>query len=576
MIPINPAEPLTDFRKFLYLVWKYLASVGSLPAGTVPTPIQYDMAYWMQTGPRRRGVEGFRGVAKSWIAGAFTTFCLYHNPALNILVVSASGKKAEEFSTFVLGLIKGMPLLQHLAPREGQRDSKIGFDVGPAPISQSPSVKSIGLTGQITGGRADLIIPDDIEVPNNSATVMMREKLSEAVKEFDAVLKPGGHIVALGTPQCEDSIYPKLEERDYHFRIWPIRYPDEARRAKYGHRLSPALLADLERQPDLVGRSTEPTRFPEPEIIQREISYGRAGFALQFMLDTDLSDAERYPLRLSDLCFMPLDPERGPEKVIWTNDPEKLLNDPIQYPNVGLSRDRIHRPTLLPDIKYLPYSGCVMYVDPSGRGRDETGYAVVAHLNGQLFLLDAGGFNDGYSPTTLESICRIAKRWRVNVILAEPNYGDGMFTQLLKPVARLICPETGVDDAERSVGQKEKRIADTLEPVFNQHRLVVNSSLLKKDYDSTSGLPLEGGAQQRYRLFFQMTRLTRDKGALVNDDRIEALSGAVGHWVGAMAQDVEKAVSDAREGLLREELDRFMESVTGYQRPEPSVVPSWN
>jgi hypothetical protein len=84
--------------------------------------------------------------------------------------------------------------------------------VGPADAAHAPSVKSLGITSQLTGSRADIIIPDDIEVPNNSATQVMREKLANAVKEFEALLtpKPTSRIIFLGTPQCEMSIYNEL------------------------------------------------------------------------------------------------------------------------------------------------------------------------------------------------------------------------------------------------------------------------------------------------------------------------------------------------------------------------------
>jgi len=86
-------------------------------------------------------------------------------------------------------------------------------------------VKSVGIIGQRS--RADYIIADDIEVPNNSMTQGMRDRLSEAVEEFDAILKPDGRIVYLGTPQNQESLYNKLPERGYKTHIWPARFPDE-------------------------------------------------------------------------------------------------------------------------------------------------------------------------------------------------------------------------------------------------------------------------------------------------------------------------------------------------------------
>ena len=203
-------KELHDFRNFLYLTWKHL----NLPD---PTPTQYDIAEYVDNGPRRCCIQAFRGVGKSWITSAYVIHQLLLRPSMNILVVSASKTRSDDFSTFTLRLIHEMPLLADLIPSSTQRFSKISFDVGLAPASHAPSVKSLGISSQLTGSRADIIVADDVEVPNNSATQGMRDKLGEQVKEFESILKPDkeSKIVFLGTPQCEDSLYNKLMERDY-------------------------------------------------------------------------------------------------------------------------------------------------------------------------------------------------------------------------------------------------------------------------------------------------------------------------------------------------------------------------
>ena len=225
-------QNLTDFRVFVQLVWSHLG----LPN---PTPVQFDIAHYLQNGPRRLVIEAFRGVGKSYITSAFVAHQLLLNPELKILVVSASKIRSDDFSTFVQRLILEMRVIRHLAPTPDQRNSKISFDVGPATASHSPSVKSVGITGQLAGSRADLIVADDVEVPNNSATQVMRDKLSESVKEFDAILKPDGRVVFLGTPQTEQSLYELLPERGYETRIWPAQYPEDGALSKYGNRLAP-------------------------------------------------------------------------------------------------------------------------------------------------------------------------------------------------------------------------------------------------------------------------------------------------------------------------------------------------
>lgn len=549
----NIQRVLDDFRVFVYIVWKHLG----LPD---PTPVQYDIAYYLQHGPKRSVIEAFRGVGKSWLTSAFVCWLLLRNPQLKILVVSASKERADAFSSFVKRLIGEIPILQHLKPQEGQRDSMIAFDVGPAKPDHSPSMKSVGITGQITGSRADIIIPDDVEVPGNSATQLMRDKLSEAVKEFDAILKPlaSSRIIYLGTPQTEMSLYNQLPERGYEIRVWPALYPDFEQIIKYQGRLAPMVTLALEKDPALVQKPTDPKRFSEEDLLERRASYGRGGFALQFMLDTSLSDGDRYPLKVGDLIIQHLNPTMAHLKVAWAAAPELCVND---LPNVALTGDRYFRP-MWHSNEMSDYTGCVMAIDPSGRGQDETGYAIVKILAGNLYLVAAGGLTGGYSPETLEALSRLAKMHSVKAIIVEANFGDGMYTQLLKPVLGRVYPCT-VEEVKHQQ-QKEARIIDTLEPVLSSHRLIVDQKVIEKDYESAKDV--------KYGLFYQLTRITRDRGALVHDDRLDALAMAVAYWTEHMARDNDKAAAQIRSDALEKELKNFVNSVFG----KTATAHNWN
>ena len=543
---IRPDDPLTDFRNFLYIVWKHLA----LPD---PTPVQYDIAQFLQGKDNRIIIEAFRGVGKSWVTSAFVCWLLYMNPLLNILVVSASKGRSDDFTTFTMRLIQEMPELAHLRPKEGQRNSKLAFDVAPAKASHAPSVKSVGITGQLAGSRADVIVADDIEIPNNSATQMMRDKLGESVKEFDAVLKPGGKIIYLGTPQTEMSLYNTLPERGYVTRIWPARYPDESRQKNYGGTLAPMMATLLEKDKSLVGKPTDSLRFTDFDLLERELSYGRSGFALQFMLDTRLSDQERYPLKVEDLIVMNTNPDTAPEKLIWAAGADTVLD---HLPNVAFAGDNFHKPMQMQG-DWVNYTGSVMAIDPSGRGKDELGYAVVKFLNGYLYVRRCGGLKGGYDSSTLETLANIAKLEQVNMIITESNFGDGMFNELLTPVLAKIYPCT-LDEVRHSK-QKEMRIVDTLEPVMNQHRLVIDEKVIKSDYETTKDYPPEQAL--KYQLIHQLTRLTKERGALGHDDRLDALSIAVAYWTERMAKDADNAIADRKEDIVYEELERMRQSI---------------
>ena len=551
---INLETNVKNFKNFLYLAWKHL----QLPE---PTPIQYDIADYLQKVQKRIVIQAFRGVGKSWITSAYVCHQLLLNPQRNILVVSASKNRADDFSTFTQRLITEMPLLQHLQPRDDQRHSKISFDVSPARAAHAPSVKSLGVTSQLTGSRADLIIADDVESANNSQTQLMRDRLSETVKEFDAIIKPEvGRIVFLGTPQTEMSLYNSLDERGFKTRIWTSLYPTKIQLINLGEKLSPTIKKAITDNPKLEGKPTDPLRFDETDLMEREASYGRSGFQLQFMLDTTLSDLNRYPLKLNDLILMSglSSWKEAPCKIQWASGSDQIKSIDSDLPNVGLKGDYWVAPMYTSD-EYAPFEGSVMSIDPSGRGADRTGYCILKMLHGVLYMTDCGALEGGYEKETLERISQLAKEHSVNYVVIESNFGDGMATALLKPVMSKIHP-CSIEEVRHNI-QKEKRIIDTLEPIFNQHRLVVAQEVIEKDFKQ----PID------HQLFKQITRITRDRGAIRHDDALDALSIAANYWVERMDRDQTLAFEEHKETKLQVELDNFMEHAIG----RPSKKKGW-
>lgn len=548
------AKAKEDFRVFIYMVWKMI----SLPD---PTPIQYDIAHTLQNLPNDRFIiEGFRGVAKSFITCAYAVWTLWRDPQKKVEIVSASKDRADANAIFIKRIIYTLPFLAHLKARPDQRDQQNLFDVGPAVPDISPSIKSVGISGQLTGSRADLLIADDVEVANNSGTQTQRDKLNEAVKEFDAIIKPKGQIVYLGTPQNEMSLYNELQQRGYRCRIWTVLYPESlSEREFYGDRLAKIIADKYDNNPELyAGKPTDPRRFDEEEIYKRRLSYGKAGFALQFMLNTNLSDQEKYPLKVQDLIIANLSLDEANLKWYWSNDRQLRIND---LPCVALKGDYFYEPQGRSN-EVFEYTGTVMAVDPSGRGKDETSYAVVKYLNGYLFVLEVGGTMEGYSDSTLRQLANKAKIYGVNEIVVEGNFGDGMFSQLFKPVLNDIhpCSVTEV----KNYAQKEARIIDTLEPVMMRHKLIIHKQVIIDDYQVYENAPA-------YSLIYQMTRLSRDRGALAHDDRLDALCMAVAYWLAVMDRDEEIGMQEQIEAKLEQWLDPdkgiFYRDETNQMRP---------
>lgn len=537
------ARMKADFVFFIFVLWKAL----SLP---VPTRCQIDMCRKLAAGDNRRFIlQAFRGIGKSFLTCGFVVWKLWNNPDLKFMIVSASKERADANSIFIKRIIDLMPQLQELKPKQGQRDAVISFDVGPAKPDHSPSVKSVGITGQLTGSRADILIADDVEVPNNSATQSARDRLSELVKEFDAILKPGGTIIYLGTPQNEMTLYRELEGRGYTTTIWPARYPrDKKDWQSYGDRLAPMLQAELEEDPEsFYWRPTDEVRFDDTDLKERELSYGKAGFALQFMLNPNLSDAEKYPLKLRDLIVADLDPASSPMVYQWLPNPQNKRED---VPNVGLMGDSYHTYQTVGSA-FSSYTQKILVIDPSGRGKDETGYAVLYQLNGYIFAMEVGGMRGGYEDSTLEALAKIGRKWKVNEYVIEGNFGDGMYLELFKPVAARIHPAAVTE--VKSKGQKELRICDVLEPIMGSHRLIVNAAAIVQDYQTASDK--DGVRNPIYSLFYQMTRISRERGALAHDDRLDALAIGVQFFVESMAKDANKGEREVTEEWLEEQME---------------------
>ena len=529
------AKAKKNFWAFVYIVWK---SIG-LPK---PTPIQVDIAQFLQNPPSDRVIiQGFRGVAKSFLTCAYAVWRLWSDRDLKVLIISASSDRADANARFIKSIINTLPFLEDMKATKDQLDTQNLFSVGGAKADISPSVKSVGITGQITGTRADLLISDDVEVPKNSGTQLQREKLAEAVKEYDAILKPNGQIIYLGTPQNEASLYNTLQNRGYVTRIWTVLYPEnQAERASYGDTLAPFIAKKYDSDPDkYAGQPTDPERFDDIEIAKRKLSYGKAGFALQFMLNTNLSDYEKYPLKVSDLIIEELDMHETSVKWSWANGVQQRLQD---IPCVAMKGDMYYAPlSRSPDT--MPYTGTVMSIDPSGRGKDESSYAIVKCLNGYLFLMDVGGFEEGYSDLTLTKMAQIAKFWNVNEVVVEANFGDGMFTKVMTPIFNKIHP-VAIHEV-KNTKQKELRIIDTLEPVLMRHKLVVNKSVIENDYRRFE-------TNQAYSFIYQMTRICRDKNAIAHDDRLDAVTMAVAYWLDNMDIDGEQSTKQGLEGDIED------------------------
>ena len=139
-------------------------------------------------------------------------------------------------------------------------------------------------------------------------------------------------------------------------------------------------------------------------------------------------------------------------------------------------------------------------------------------------------------------------------MLVESNFGDGMVSELIN--RHIIQQHAGFSTEEvRATVRKEERIIETLEPVMNQHKLIIDPKVWEYDYASNPDAPPERRIE--YMLGYQMSRMCREKGAVKHDDRIDALAQGVQWFIDALAQSAHKAQAMRKNEEWKAMLDAF-------------------
>jgi hypothetical protein len=481
-------------------------------------------------------IQAPRGAGKSYIAQLKTMFDLNRNNDEVVLVRSASDKRSRNWTTFLLNTIKTTPILQHLSPRSNQRKSTELFDVNGAEVSDSPSVSSYSIKATVTGLRASKAVLDDIEVIGNSSSESAREGLVDQISEcfnllsetYDADGKEiVGEVLVLGTFQSSQSIYVDMIRSGlYKTLILPAEYPplDEW----YLEFVDPRIMEVSRNNPDKIGRAID-ERINDRSLARKKL-LGRTNYELHYMLNPNLTDELKYPLKLRDLIITDIDPIDNPIRITYSSE-EKIKD----LKHKGFNKDYYVRPAWMSEER-SPFDFTILAVDPSGRGGDETGYVVYSLMGGKLYVRDFGGLEGGYDDISLDTLVGISQKYGINALIVESNFGDGAYTKMLE--TKLLESDYMCEVVEvRATKQKEARIIDTLEPLLNQHRIIVDRASIEKDLEVKS----------QYSLSYQLTHLTKEKGCLPHDDRIDVWELGASYLVEYMAKGDTHAIARHEE-----------------------------
>lgn len=168
----NPKDIPLDIRQDLQVMWASVftefvdfAELGMRFLGFSITEQQKDIARYMQSCPNRAMVQAQRGESKSTLAALFGVWNEVQDPSYRVLIVSAGGSQASDVAKLMIGMIEHWDILCWLRAdkRRGDRTSYEEYDTNSAlhKLEKSASITCIGITGNLQGKRADLLIPDD-------------------------------------------------------------------------------------------------------------------------------------------------------------------------------------------------------------------------------------------------------------------------------------------------------------------------------------------------------------------------------------------------------------------------------
>jgi hypothetical protein len=289
------------------------------------------------------------------------------------------------------------------------------------------------------------------------------------------------------------------------------------------------------------GKPLDPALLDEETLQKKERDQGTAYFQLQHMLNTAMMDALKYPLKAGRLTVLEAAGNLFPLTVV-RGMTQGNLKDYAAHEHafkLSLPHDISRETARLQSI--------VAYIDPAGGGAnaDETAYAIAGFLNGNVYLLAVGGVPGGYDPDKLGILAERIKPFAdisagTLVVKIEKNMGFGAFRAVFTPILRKAIPLCGIED-DLVTGQKEARIINTLEPVMGRGALIVTEHAVRHDLETSS--LYAPALRLTYSFFYQLAKISLIRNALVHDDRIDAVEGAVRHFTEQLALDQQKQLA---------------------------------
>ena len=419
---------------------------NNLQLQTTPN-IHFEMAKWLNVSHENNDkyllLMAFRSSGKSTMVGLFCAWILYSNPNIRILVMAADTSLARKMVRNVKRIIERHPLTKHLRPEKLDQWASDRFTVNRSRELRDPSMMAKGITSNITGSRADIVICDDVEVPNTCDTAEKREDLRERLMEMEYVLVAGGTQLYVGTPHNYYTIYSdEIRKEIGETQIFLNGFS----KLKI-----PVLNKD--------NKPTWPERYTVKDIERMKNHTGLSKFKSQMMLEpVNISEGYLNPADLNIYEHNLEYSESSKETILRINGKKILSASAWWDPAFGSQKG---------DGSVL---ACVF--------TDEEGMYWLHHIE---YIKNDINSSEDEATAQCKKICELVERFYLPSISIEIN-GIGKF---LPAILRRELGKSGIVCAVKEISSrtnKDIRILEAFEAVLAARALNVHKSVLKTSF----------------------------------------------------------------------------------------------
>lgn len=393
-----------------------------------------------------------RAHLKSHMVATWAAWIITRHPEVTMLYVSATAELAET-QLFAIQNILGSSTYrrffpEYINPQEGLREKwsvkKMSVD-HPARRQQGirdATVATAGLTTNTTGWHADIIIADDLVVPENAYTEDGRESVSKKSSQFTSIRNAGGFTMACGTRYHPNDIYATWKEQTYEV------FDQDG------------LLADKRPVWDIKEYAVENDNlFIWPRVI-RPSDKKAFGF--------DINVLSRIKAEYSDTTQFFAQYYNNP------NDPgsNRIGRDKFQYYNIR--HLKLEGSRWYYNGKRLNVFAAVDFAYSLNTGADYTAIVVIGvDEDANIYVLDIDRFKTKKTITYFEHIAELHSKWRFQKLQAEVTVAQVVIVEAIKDYVKDRGLTLSIVEYRptRQEGTKEQRIAAALEHRYEDSKM---------------------------------------------------------------------------------------------------------